>query len=65
MSGYTNFAIVGAGVIGSYIVAQLLKDKDSGIVKDVVVLTRQVCEFIQHLDCTRYAEQVTLIASEN
>jgi ketopantoate reductase len=52
MSGYTNFAIVGAGVIGSYIVAQLLKDKASGIVKDVVVLTRQVCESIQHLDCT-------------
>jgi uncharacterized protein YbjT (DUF2867 family) len=48
MSGYTHFAIVGAGVIGSYIVAQLLKDKASGIVKDVVVLTRQVCEFIQH-----------------
>jgi hypothetical protein len=56
MSGYTNFAIVGAGVIGSYIVAQLLKDKASGIVKDVVVLTRQVCEFILDLDCTWYTE---------
>lgn len=41
MSGYTNFAVVGAGVIGSYIVTQLLKDKASGITKDVVVLTRQ------------------------
>jgi ketopantoate reductase len=50
MSGYTNFAIVGAGVIGSYIVSQLLRDRTSGVVKDVVVLTRQVCEFIQHLD---------------
>jgi uncharacterized protein YbjT (DUF2867 family) len=41
MSGYTNFAIVGAGVIGSYIVSQLLRDRTSGVVKDVVVLTRQ------------------------
>ena len=42
--------IVGAGVVVSYIVAQLLKDKASGFVKDVVALTRKVCEFIQHSD---------------
>jgi pyrroline-5-carboxylate reductase len=42
MSGYTKFAVVGAGSIGSYIIQQLLKDKAAGIVKEVVVLTRQV-----------------------
>jgi len=42
MSGYTNFAVVGAGNIGSYIVRQLLKDKAAGIIKEVVVLSRQV-----------------------
>jgi len=42
MSGYTNFAIVGAGDIGRFIVEQLLKDKAAGIVNEVVVLTRQV-----------------------
>ncbi len=42
MSGYTKFAVVGAGSIGSYIIQQLIKDKAVGIVKEVVVLTRQV-----------------------
>jgi hypothetical protein len=42
MSGYTNFAVAGAGKIGSYIVQQLLKDKSAGIIKEVVVLSRQV-----------------------
>lgn len=42
MSGYTNFAIVGAGALGNYIIQQFLKDKAAGIVKEVVVLTRQV-----------------------
>ena len=42
MSGYTNFAVVGAGAIGIPIVQQLLKDKATGIIKEVVVLTRQV-----------------------
>jgi len=41
MSGYTKFAVVGAGSIGSYIIQQLLKDKAAGIVREVVVLTRQ------------------------
>ncbi|KAN0124428.1 hypothetical protein V8E52_002077 [Russula decolorans] len=41
MSGYTNFAVIGAGGIGSYIVQQLLKEKAAGIVKEVVVLSRQ------------------------
>ena len=43
MSGYTKFAVVGAGSIGSYIIEQLLKEKAAGILKEVVVLTRQVC----------------------
>jgi hypothetical protein len=42
MSRYTIFAVVGAGTLGNYIVQQLLKDKAAGIVKEVVVLTRQV-----------------------
>ena len=42
MSGYKNFAIVGAGALGNYLVQQFLKDKAAGIVKNVVVLTRQV-----------------------
>ena len=42
MSGYTKFVVVGAGTIGSYIIEQLLKEKAAGIVKEVVVLTRQV-----------------------
>ena len=47
MSGYTKFAVVGAGAIGIYIVQQLLRDKAAGIVEEVVVLTRQVkCPFI-------------------
>ena len=48
MSGYTNFAVVGAGAIGIYLVQQLLKDKAAGIVKDVVVLTRQVSIHLIH-----------------
>ena len=42
MSGYTKFAVVGVGSIGRYIIQQLLKDKASGIIKEVIVLTRQV-----------------------
>jgi uncharacterized protein YbjT (DUF2867 family) len=42
MSKYTNFAIVGAGTLGNYIVQQFLKEKAAGDVKEVVVLTRQV-----------------------
>jgi saccharopine dehydrogenase-like NADP-dependent oxidoreductase len=41
MSGYKNFAVVGAGGIGSFIVRQLLTDKAAGTVDNVVVLTRQ------------------------
>ena len=42
MSGYKNFAIAGAGTIGSFIIPQFLKDKAAGTVNEVVVLTRQV-----------------------
>jgi hypothetical protein len=56
MSGYTNFAIAGAGNIGSYIVQKLLKDNADGIVKEVVVLSRQVKYLSNDLDYTSYAE---------
>lgn len=42
MSGYKNFAIVGAGLTGSFIIRQFLKEKAAGTVNQVVVLTRQV-----------------------
>ena len=42
MSGYKNFAVVGAGQIGGFIIRQLLTDKAAGTVNDVVVLTREV-----------------------
>ena len=42
MSGYTNFAVIGAGNFGNTIIQQLLKDKAAGTVKKIVVLTRQV-----------------------
>ena len=42
MSGYKNFAIVGAGLTGSFIVRQFLKEKAAGTVNQVIVLTRQV-----------------------
>jgi uncharacterized protein YbjT (DUF2867 family) len=42
MSGYTKFAVVGAGRIGNCIVQELLKEKAAGKVKAVTVLTRQV-----------------------
>lgn len=41
MSGYKNFAVVGAGQMGSYLIRQLITDKAAGIVNEVVVLTRQ------------------------
>ena len=43
MSGYKNFAIVGAGVTGRFVVRQLSKDKAAGTINQVIVLTRQVC----------------------
>lgn len=41
MAGYRNFAIVGAGTLGNYVIRQFLKDKAAGTVNEVVVLTRQ------------------------
>ena len=52
MSGYKNFAIVGAGATGSYIVRQFLKDKAAGTVNEVVVLTRQVGLTATAVSCT-------------
>ena len=42
MSGYKNFAIVGAGMFGGFVIRQFLKEKAAGTVNEVVVLTRQV-----------------------
>jgi hypothetical protein len=42
MSGYKNFAIVGADATKSFVVHQFLKNKATGTVHEVVVLTRQV-----------------------
>jgi hypothetical protein len=41
MTGYKNFAVVGAGEIGGFIIHQLLVDKVAGIINNVVVLTSQ------------------------
>ena len=41
MSGYKNFAVVGAGRMGSFITSQLITDQAAGTVNEVVVLTRQ------------------------
>jgi pyrroline-5-carboxylate reductase len=49
MSGYKNFAIVGAGTIGNFIIHQFLKDKAAGTVNEVVVLTRQVNLDLDHI----------------
>jgi saccharopine dehydrogenase-like NADP-dependent oxidoreductase len=48
MSGFENFAIAGAGEIGRFIVRQLLQDRATGKVNEVVVLTRQVGVPIVH-----------------
>jgi glutamyl-tRNA reductase len=42
MSGYKNFAIIGAGELGMYVVRQFLEEKAAGTIDEVVVLTRQV-----------------------
>ncbi len=42
MSRYKNFAIVGAGKTGSFIICQFLKDKVARTMNEVVVLTCEV-----------------------
>jgi len=41
MSGYKNFAVIGAGRIGAFLIDQLLTDKAAGTINDIIVLTRQ------------------------
>jgi glutamyl-tRNA reductase len=66
MSGYKNFAIIGAGELGMYVVRQFLEEKAAGTIDEVVVLTRQVSpvrplavfffqrfRHIQRTDCPR------------
>jgi S-adenosylmethionine synthetase len=55
MSRLTNFAVVGAGELENYIVEQLVKDKTARIVKEVVVLTRQV-SIRTKISCTRHSD---------
>jgi len=42
MSGYKRFAVAGAGTLGTFMVDELLKQKSTGRVGRVVVLTRSV-----------------------
>jgi cation diffusion facilitator CzcD-associated flavoprotein CzcO len=42
MSAYKNFAVIGTGNTGDFIVRQLLKEKLAKVVNEVTVLTRQV-----------------------
>ncbi|KAI9466591.1 NAD-P-binding protein [Lactarius psammicola] len=64
MSGYKNFAVVGAGEIGSFIIRQLLTDKAAGIINDVVVLTRQarpcICRSNAHTDQLSQGSKTTV-----
>ncbi len=57
MSGYKNFAVVGAGDIGRFIIRQLLVDKVAGTVNEVVVLTRQAS--LPSADQTPINDQIT------
>ncbi|KZO93425.1 NAD-binding protein [Calocera viscosa TUFC12733] len=40
MSGYKTFAVAGAGTIGKYIIEELLKEKTTGKVDKVIILSR-------------------------
>ena len=42
MSGFRKFAIVGAGKVGSFIVEELLKQKATGAIDDITIVTRPV-----------------------
>lgn len=42
MSAYKNFAVVGAGNIGAFIIEELLKLKAAGTILSVVVVSRYV-----------------------
>ena len=42
MSGFRRFAIVGAGNIGGFIVEELLKQKATGAIDDITIVTRPV-----------------------
>lgn len=44
MSGYKNFAVVGAGLLGGMITEELLKAKADGFVDKVVILSRPVSD---------------------
>ncbi|KAI0067435.1 NAD-P-binding protein [Artomyces pyxidatus] len=41
MSGYKNFAVVGAGKVGSFVLEEILEAKEDGAVDRVMILTRQ------------------------
>ncbi|KAH9055465.1 NAD-P-binding protein [Lactarius vividus] len=40
MSGFKKFAVVGAGNIGGFIVEELLKQKATGVVEEITIVTR-------------------------
>jgi saccharopine dehydrogenase-like NADP-dependent oxidoreductase len=46
MSGFKNFAIVGAGNVGSFIVEELLKQKAAGRINEISIVSRPVRPFL-------------------
>jgi saccharopine dehydrogenase-like NADP-dependent oxidoreductase len=42
MSGFKNFAIVGAGNVGGFIVEELLKQKAAGSINEISIVSRPV-----------------------
>jgi hypothetical protein len=44
-SAYQHFAVVGAAVLGSYFVEELLQAKAAGTISSVVVVSRSVSLF--------------------
>lgn len=46
MSGYKNFAVLGAGNIGKFIIDELLRSKAAGTISSVVIVSRSVSQKI-------------------
>ena len=53
MSGFKNFAIVGAGNVGGFIVEELLKQKAAGSIDEISIVSRPVRPRCSHRRLTR------------
>jgi hypothetical protein len=42
MSGFKNFAVVGSGNVGGFIVEELLKQKAAGSINEISIISRPV-----------------------